>query len=77
MAGARGRPRRPAETPLELVGPLSAVFPGGEGEIQALTKAFQEARYGGVVDSPARLQAARQALDFLKTRAHNADRGHA
>ena len=62
LARERGRERRPSETPHELLGPLATLFPGGETDLRILTAGFEEARYGGIADTPERLQAGRQAL---------------
>lgn len=66
IARQRGRPRRPAETPQELLAPLAELFPGGEAALQLLTDGFEQARYGGIADTPERLVAARQALESLR-----------
>jgi hypothetical protein len=66
LARQRGRPRRPAETPQELLIPLASLFPGGEADLEILTSGFEEARYGGVADTTERLATARGALDSLR-----------
>jgi hypothetical protein len=68
LARAQGRARRPAETPRELLVPLSDVFPGGEVELRLLTQGFETARYGAVPDTPERLAAGRAALASLRGR---------
>ncbi len=66
LARQLGRSRRPAETPHELLAPLAELFPGGEADLQLLTSGFEHARYGGVRDTPERLEAAREALASLR-----------
>ncbi|MEO8288075.1 MAG: DUF4129 domain-containing protein [Chloroflexota bacterium] len=61
LAGTAGYPRAAYQTPVEYLGFLSAALPNLRGELNDITAAYQEARYGPVPVSPMAVQAAASA----------------
>ena len=66
---ALGVGRRPSETPYEYRPRLSTRLPAGAEEVSSLTEAYVRVRYSLDSPSAAEVDAAREALDRLKTSA--------
>lgn len=61
LAAERGRPRAPAETPLEYLPVLCQIFSLHQDEVSAITHAYLRVRYGGRPDEDAGLTRVKQA----------------
>lgn len=67
-AGQLGHPRPPGVTPTEYQAMLRSALPLVDPEIEALTAAFIEARYGPHAATPSRAQAIREYWKILKVK---------
>jgi hypothetical protein len=66
LAGKRGYPRVPSETPYEYRRELYQAFPGQNEAIQHITEAYIAVRYGEVPESVSELEAVRAAWEQLQ-----------
>jgi hypothetical protein len=66
LAGQRGYPRTPSETPYEYRRNLIQAFPGMSDEIQRITEAYIAVRYGDVPENDAELRVVREAWERLQ-----------
>ncbi len=65
-ARKRGFPRQVSQTPYEYRQLLAQAFPGGEKSIRVITNAYVAIRYGELPEDNNKLEAVREALDYLK-----------
>jgi hypothetical protein len=65
LAGARGYPRTPSETPYEYRQELHQAFPDQDEAIERIIEAYIAVRYGEVPEDPADLEAVRAAWERL------------
>lgn len=68
LGADRGRRREPSETPLEYERALTAVesFARSEAEVDAITLAYLQARYGEAAPEPRLVDEAREALEKVR-----------
>jgi hypothetical protein len=67
-AKSLGRPRPPAETPLEYLTTLRELFPYHKEEVETITRAYLEVQYGGRLDQDAGIAEVRRAWGALQPR---------
>lgn len=66
LSARLGSPRPEEETPLEFLPTLRNCFPDGERDLEAITDAYNRARYGELPQSEAEMQALERAWDRLR-----------
>lgn len=68
LAAVAGYPRAAAQTPYEYLPTLQRAFPGSKDEVALITRAYVNAHYGKLPDTPDELQHIHDAWDRVRAR---------